>query len=78
MSHNASKLLEAALQLDPNERADLAAQLFDSLDDSVEVNIGPLWDQEITKRLNELDTGKVKTVPWPEARARIIAPDTQP
>ena len=31
------------------------------------------WADEINKRLNEIDSGAVRTIPWPEARKRIWA-----
>jgi putative addiction module component (TIGR02574 family) len=29
------------------------------------------WDEEITCRVADLDSGKAKTVPWEDVRARI-------
>ena len=31
------------------------------------------WDEEIKKRITELDSGKAKTVPWSEVRNRNLA-----
>jgi hypothetical protein len=31
------------------------------------------WDDEIKKRITELDSGKAKTVPWTEVRQRNLA-----
>lgn len=31
------------------------------------------WQQEIARRLNELDEGNVKTIPWNEVRQRLAA-----
>jgi hypothetical protein len=30
------------------------------------------WEEEISRRLKELEEGKVKPVPWPEARRTIL------
>jgi len=31
------------------------------------------WEQEIARRIDELDSGKAKTVPWDEVQRRIAA-----
>ncbi|MGH9636565.1 MAG: addiction module protein [Candidatus Angelobacter sp.] len=31
------------------------------------------WDQEIARRIDELDSGKAKTIPWDEVQRRIAA-----
>ncbi|HEY5030124.1 MAG TPA: addiction module protein [Candidatus Angelobacter sp.] len=31
------------------------------------------WNEEIARRINELDSGKAKTVPWDEVQRRIAA-----
>ncbi|MBZ5492703.1 MAG: addiction module protein [Acidobacteriia bacterium] len=31
------------------------------------------WDDEIARRIEELDSGKAKTIPWDEVRRRIAA-----
>jgi putative addiction module component (TIGR02574 family) len=31
------------------------------------------WDQEIARRIDELDSGKAKTIPWEEVQRRIAA-----
>jgi putative addiction module component (TIGR02574 family) len=31
------------------------------------------WDEEIARRIDELDSGKAKTVPWDEVQRRIAA-----
>jgi putative addiction module component (TIGR02574 family) len=31
------------------------------------------WDQEIARRIDELDSGKAKTTPWNEVQSRIAA-----
>ncbi len=72
MTDRAAKLLAQALALPDHERAEVAAQLLHSLDPSVEEGTQAAWDAEIRDRLEELRTGPVKTVPWPEARRLIL------
>lgn len=65
-------LLAQALALAASERAELAARLIDSLDQSVDDDAPAAWDAEIARRLSELDSGSVKPVPWPELRRRLL------
>jgi putative addiction module component (TIGR02574 family) len=65
-------LLERALKLPEGERADLAVRLLDSLDPETEADRQTAWDQEIRRRIEDLDSGRVKPVPWREARRRIL------
>ena len=73
MSSNASKLLEEALKLPVEARAALAGSLLESLDDSVDEDVEQAWAVEIARRLEEVQSGKVKGVPWAEARRRIVS-----
>lgn len=66
------KLIEQALKLPPEARAALAGSLLESLDDTVDEDATEAWETEIARRVNELDDGSVKPIPWSEAR-RIIA-----
>jgi putative addiction module component (TIGR02574 family) len=64
-------ILQEALKLPPEARAELAASLLDSLDDRVDPDAQAMWDQEIRRRLEEIDRGQVRMVPWTEARKTI-------
>lgn len=67
MGSNANQLLEAALQLAPRERAELVEALTASLDGS---DLGEDWENEIRLRIDELDAGRVKSIPGEEVFAR--------
>jgi putative addiction module component (TIGR02574 family) len=71
MTRDAAELLKRALAFPPETRAALATSLLDSLDDAVDENAAEEWNREIARRIQELDTGNVKTVPWAEARRQI-------
>ncbi|HEY2548776.1 MAG TPA: addiction module protein [Candidatus Acidoferrum sp.] len=71
MTEKASNLLEKALTLTDEERAELASSLIDSLDPSVDEGAAEAWDQEIAQRVSDLDAGRAKTVPWEEVHRRI-------
>ena len=72
MNATTHELLESALQLPERDRADLAASLIESLDDSFDVDAQTAWAEEVRRRVADLDGGLVKTVPWGQAR-QVIA-----
>jgi putative addiction module component (TIGR02574 family) len=67
------QLLAEALQLRPEQRAALAGELIQSLDSQIDEDAEATWSAEIRRRLERLDSGSAKTVPWAEARRRILA-----
>ncbi len=73
MTEKTSHLLQQALALSEEERADLASSLLDSLVPTVDENAAAAWDQEIARRIADLDSGKVKTIPWHEVRGRMLS-----
>lgn len=73
MKTDAIALLDAALKLPVEARAAMAATLLESLDeDAVDPDAEAAWALEIERRLDNLRTGKSKSVPWSEARRRIL------
>ena len=73
MNPDVSDLLKKALALPPEARAALAGSLLESLDDTVDERAEEEWSKEIGRRIAELDSGKVKPIPWAEARRQISA-----
>jgi putative addiction module component (TIGR02574 family) len=73
MTQETNDLLKKALALPDEDRAVLAGVLIDSLDPSTESSAEEAWNQEIARRVEELDSGKAKTIPWDEVRHRIEA-----
>jgi putative addiction module component (TIGR02574 family) len=71
MSHEASELLKKALILPVAERAELAGSLIESLDGSDDESVKAAWDDEIARRMEDLDSGKVKPVSLVQARRRL-------
>jgi putative addiction module component (TIGR02574 family) len=71
MTQQALYLLQKALSLSEEERADLACSLMESLDAALDDNAESAWNEEINRRIAELDSGSAKTVPWDEVRSRI-------
>jgi putative addiction module component (TIGR02574 family) len=58
-----SELLKKDLALPAEARAALAGALLDSLDDTVDESAEEEWKKEIARRIEALDSGKVKPVP---------------
>src|SRR5437867_10224126 len=67
------QLLAEALRLPDEQRAALAGELIQSLDSQANEDAEAAWSAEIRRRLERLDSGLAKTVPWAEARCRILA-----
>jgi putative addiction module component (TIGR02574 family) len=70
MMQEAQELLKKALALPEKERADLASTLIESLYDTVDENAEAAWQEEIVRRLEEVRSGKVKTIPWNDVRQK--------
>ncbi len=73
MTQRSKELLQKALTLTEEERAELAGSLIESLDDHVDIDAEIAWDQEITHRAAELDSGRAKTIPWEQVLERITS-----
>ena len=70
---DAKQLLAEALRLSAEERAAVAGELIQSLDRDIDPDAEAAWSEEIRARLERLDAGTAKTIPWSEARRRIHA-----
>ena len=73
MNRDVSELLKKALALPVEARAALAGSLLESLDETVDASAEEAWNREILRRIEELDSGKVKPSAWAEARQQISA-----
>ena len=71
MSREASDLLKKALNLPVAERAELAGSLIESLEQAGDESVQAAWDAEIVRRMEDLNSGKVKLVSLGEARRRL-------
>jgi len=67
----AKDILEAALELEPAERARIAQQLLDSLDGGANGGLDAEWLEELERRARDIDEGRVQFVSWSEARQEI-------
>jgi putative addiction module component (TIGR02574 family) len=72
MSPTAEDVLKQALSLEEKDRASVAGALIESLHTQVDPDAEEAWDQEIRRRVEELESGAVETVPWSEVRKRLF------
>jgi putative addiction module component (TIGR02574 family) len=75
MTQEASELLKKALALSTEERAQFVDSLLESLEERHEESaaVEAAWNDEIARRIADLESGKAKTIPWEEVRQRISA-----
>ena len=71
MARSARELFDEAMRLEPQERATLMRLLIEALDADTEEGVEDAWRAEIERRVAELDSGSVETIPWEEIRARL-------
>jgi putative addiction module component (TIGR02574 family) len=71
MSEDAVELPKKALSLPVVERAELAGSLIESLDSTEDESVKAAWDEEIARRMDDLDSGKVTPVSLEDARRRF-------
>ncbi|WP_437287551.1 addiction module protein [Sorangium sp. So ce406] len=64
-------MLAEALQLPPEERADVAKRLIDSLDGPADEDVEAAWLAEVERRLQDVDRGTATVKPWDEVRERL-------
>jgi putative addiction module component (TIGR02574 family) len=74
MRQRAESVLQDALGLAEDERAEIAGALLESLEPSMpEVDVAAAWRQEVSARMAALEAGVVATTPWEEIRDRFLA-----
>lgn len=73
MTQRSLELLEQALSLTEEERTDLVASLLNSLDTSSDPDAESFWQEEVSRRASDLDSGKAKTIPWQDVQSQASA-----
>ena len=69
----AEALLQEALSLPDDERAEIAGALLESLEPAPEEDVETAWRQEVAARVAALEAGEMTTTPWEEIRDRFLA-----
>ena len=70
MTHEANELLQRALSLPDDERAELASSLIASLDAATDPDADASWQREVARRSNEVEAGQAGTVPSDEVQRK--------
>ena len=65
-----SELSQRARELVPEDRARLAEELLASLEGQLEPEVDSAWDEELRKRIADIEGGAVKLVPAGEIFAQ--------
>ena len=65
-----------ALQLPLGERGRLAGRLLESLEPTPQdtpENLAKAWDEEIARRIEDMDAGRTESIPYEQVRAEMRA-----
>lgn len=65
-----------ALQLPREDRGRLASRLLESIEPEPEdmpENIAKAWDEEIARRIDDLEAGLTESIPYEQVRAELRA-----
>jgi putative addiction module component (TIGR02574 family) len=73
MSREVTELLKKALELPVTDRAELAGSIIESLDQAEDKSVKDAWDAEILRRMEDLDSGRVKPDSLDEFRRRLAS-----
>ena len=72
MSTLTNDLFKKALDLNENDRATLAGILIESLEEKPMEELESVWRDEISRRIQELDSGEVESISWEDVKARLL------
>lgn len=72
MTTQAEKILEEAMKLPPESRADLAGSLLLSLEENFDEDVLDDWRSEVEYRLEELDSGRVRAIPREDIQNTLL------
>ena len=75
MTNDADVVYQAALRLSESERAELAGRLIDSLDVEFDENAEDEWEQEVARRVEESDAGRLTRIPWSQLKHKLQGSD---
>ena len=72
MAKDVTALFRDASELSERDRATLAGLLIESLESDAEPDVEEAWSAEIERRVADIDSGTVQTIPWEEVRRRLL------
>ena len=68
-------VIAEALRLSEPERLEVAEAVYQSLEGPPDPDAAQAWSAEIERRVQDIDAGRVRLVPWSEARRQIAGDD---
>lgn len=71
MGRSAAEVLEAALALPEEQRAEVAEKLLASLDGEIDADAESKWGAEVERRLARIEAGQAKSISMDESLARL-------
>jgi putative addiction module component (TIGR02574 family) len=71
MSTVIENLLTQALQMPSKDRALIAERLITSLDTEADWDVEVAWQQEVQKRIEQIEKGEVICIPWEQVLNRL-------
>lgn len=71
MTDTVAELSQRARELAPEDRARLAEELLASLEAGLDQEVDAAWDEEMRKRIAEVENGTAKLIPADEVFARV-------
>lgn len=75
MTRAVQELYEQASELPPQDRAELAGLLLESLEEPADADVQDAWAAEIERRMADYRAGRINTVSWQELRAHLHRSD---
>jgi len=72
MAAELTQLFREAMKLEDNDRATLAGLLIESLEGPEDPDVEKAWAAEIERRWQEIESGKVKTIPWDQIKQTLF------
>jgi putative addiction module component (TIGR02574 family) len=67
MDTQAEQILQTALSLPAEDRAEIAESLIVSIDEERAAEIEAAWAEVIRRRIEEIDKGQAHMIPWDDA-----------
>ncbi|MGH8500636.1 MAG: addiction module protein [Methylococcales bacterium] len=74
MARSVVDLFNEASNLDEHERATLAGLLLESIEQEPDPELGEVWNIEIERRIEEIDSGVATLIPWEEVKTKLFRP----
>jgi len=65
------KLSREVFKLPPEERADLARMIIESLEPEKDADVEKAWQQEVSRRVRQIDQDDEKLIPYEEVKKQI-------